>query len=55
MGKKLITVGNYRECISDDKLCMKNDYIITAGAKDALRREGIQLIYGEAISNGRIG
>ena len=46
MGKKLITVGNYQEHICEDKFFVTNDMILTPGAKDKLRAQGIELVYG---------
>lgn len=55
MGKKLITVGNYQQYVNNGKLYMTSDYIITAGAKDTLRVEGIELVYGEVKSIAATG
>lgn len=48
MGKKLITIKNCCDYVCGQKFYVTKDMIITPGAKDKLRVEGIEVVYGEA-------
>ena len=41
MGKKLITAVNYLDYICDNKLFITSDVIVTPGAKDKIRKDGV--------------
>ena len=45
MGKRLITVKNLFEYIQDKELVVQADMIITPGAKDMIREQGIEVRY----------
>ena len=45
MGKRLITVKNLFEYIQDKELVVQADMIITPGAKDVIREQGIEVRY----------
>jgi hypothetical protein len=57
MAKKLITVGNFSEYVQNNKLVIAADMIITPGARDKIREQGVEVIYEksccEAKSKGR--
>ena len=45
MGKRLITVKNLFEYIQDKELVVQADMIITPGAKDIIREQGVEVRY----------
>ena len=45
MGKRLITVKNLFEYIQDKELVVQADMIITPGAKDMIREQGVEVRY----------
>ena len=45
MGKKLITAVNYLDYICDNKLFITSDVIVTPGAKDKIRKDGVEIIW----------
>lgn len=47
MGKKLITAVNYLDYICDNKLFITSDVIVTPGAKDKIRKDGVEIIYNK--------
>ena len=53
MGKKLITVGNLSEYVQNNKLIIGTDIIITPGAKDKIREEGIEVTYEKSCCSTR--
>ena len=57
MGKRLITVKNLFEYIQDKELVVQADMIITPGARDKIREQGVEVVYEksccEAKSKGR--
>ena len=57
MGKRLITVKNLFEYIQDKELVVQADMIITPGAKDMIREQGIEVRYEKTcgISNSASG
>ena len=57
MGKRLITVKNLFEYIQDKELVVQADMIITPGAKDMIREQGIEVRYQKTcgISNSASG
>lgn len=57
MGKRLITVKNLFEYIQDKELVVQADMIITPGAKDVIREQGIEVRYEKTcgISNSASG
>jgi len=50
MGKRLITVKNLFEYIQDKELVVQVDMIITPGAKDMIREQGIEVRYEKSCS-----
>lgn len=46
MKKTLITATNYKKYSENGKIFVTKETIITPGAKDCLRSEGIELVYG---------
>jgi len=57
MGKRLITVKNLFEYLQDKELVVQADMIITPGAKDMIREQGIEVRYEKTcgISNSASG
>lgn len=57
MGKRLITVKNLFEYIQDKELVVQADMIITPGAKDMIREQGIEVKYEKTcgVSNSASG
>jgi len=51
MGKRLITVKNLFEYIQDKELVVQADMIITPGAKDMIREQGICGVSNSASGN----
>ncbi len=47
MGKKLITAGNFLEHVSDNRIIVTENMLITPSAKDKLRERGIEVVYGQ--------
>ena len=57
MGKRLITVKNLFEYVQENELVVQADMIITPGAKDMIREQGIEVRYEKTcgISNSASG
>lgn len=51
MSKKLITVGNVSDYISDNRIIVTENMIITPGAKDKLREYGVETVYEKKCCN----
>lgn len=47
MSKKLITVRNIQDYISENRIIVTEGMIITPGAKDRLKELGAEIIYGK--------